>query len=154
MDLEGEPKTQLTRSIPTGFRVTQQFITHVSQAHAIASAEGAVRPGPATSFQFKFEPAGSQVAPPPVAVPQLVDLLILAIRSSHRDDVINDLLDWYTIDLGVSPRLPPLANRPPTGKVLMGFSGQSDRAPHVQQGPGPDNCRNRPLGLPAQAVVA
>src|ERR1017187_3779629 len=102
MDLEGEPKT--TPSIPTGFRVTQQFITPVPQVHAThttVSAEGAVRPGPATSFQFKFETAGPQVAPPPVEVPKQVDLLSLAIRSSqHRDDVINDLLDWYTIDLG------------------------------------------------------
>ncbi len=87
MDLEGEPKT--TPSIPTGFRVTQQFMSRV-----------AVRPGPATSFQIKFERTGPQVVPPPVEVPKLVDLLRLVIRSSHRDDVINDLLDWYTIDLG------------------------------------------------------
>lgn len=90
MDLEGEPKT--TPSIPTGFRVTQQFRTHV-----------AVRPGPATSFQLKFERAGPQVAPTLVAgklvqLPSTAQFGLILLSRQRRDDVLNDLYDWADHD--------------------------------------------------------
>jgi hypothetical protein len=70
-----------------------------------AVAQGAVRPSPAAAIGFTFGTPVLQAAPAPARVAGnpswMGHLFRLAIRPSpHRDDVIIDLLDWYTIDLG------------------------------------------------------